>query len=176
MSEGQTCSHRRTFTTSLYKHLKPLEEKLRTRQDKGRYWCELSACAYYHIFEQPKLMYQEIQFHPSYCFDNSNLFSNNKAFFLPTADAYLLAVLNSPLMWWHNWRYLPHMKDEALNPAGVLMKEAPIALTNESMSALVEPSVARLVEIVEANQQARRAMMEWLRVEFEVEVPGQRLE
>src|SRR5258708_30208878 len=147
MSEGQTCSHRRTFTTSLYKHLKPLEEKLRTRQDKGRYWCELSACAYYHIFEQPKLMYQEIQFHPSYCFDTSNIFSNNKVFILPNADAYLLAVLNSPLMWWHNWRYLPHMKDEALSPIGVKMEALPIASPTDAIRARAEQAVARLIEI-----------------------------
>lgn len=98
---------------SLYGHLKPLEAKLRVRQDKGRYWWELRACAYYDVFEQPKLMYQEIQFHPSYCFNTSGFYSNNKAFVLPASDHYLLAVLNSPLLWWHNWRYLPHMKDEA---------------------------------------------------------------
>jgi hypothetical protein len=68
---------------SLYGRFKPLEEKLRTRQDRGRFWWELRACAYYRIFEQPKLMYQEIQFHLSYCFDSRNLFSNNKVFFLP---------------------------------------------------------------------------------------------
>jgi hypothetical protein len=80
---------------SLYRHLKPLEERLRTRQDRGRYWWELRACAYYHIFEQPKIMYQEIQFHPASCIDSGSLFANNKTFFLANADAYLLAVLNS---------------------------------------------------------------------------------
>ncbi len=166
---------RQTFP-SLYEYLKPLEEKLRTRQDKGRYWWELRACAYYHIFEQPKLMYQEIQFHPSYCFDNSNLFSNNKAFFLPTADAYLLAVLNSPLMWWHNWRYLPHMKDEALSPIGVKMEALPIASPTEAIRDGVEQAAARLIEITRAKHQARQLMLNWLHTEFDVQEPGARLE
>lgn len=166
---------RQTFP-SLYEHLKPLEEKLRARQDKGRYWWELRACAYYHIFEQPKLMYQEIQFHPSYCFDTSNLFSNNKAFFLPTADAYLLAVLNSPLMWWHNWRYLPHMKDEALSPIGVKMEASPIASPTEANRAGAEQAAARLIEITRAKHEARRLMLDWLHTEFDVQESGARLE
>ncbi len=166
---------RQTFP-SLYEHLKPLEEKLRIRQDKGRYWWELRACAYYHIFEQPKLMYQEIQFHPSYCFDTGNLFSNNKAFFLPTTDAYLLAVLNSPLMWWHNWRYLPHMKDEALSPIGVKMEALPIAHPTDPIRAGAEQAVARLIEITRARHEARRLMLDWLRTEFDVQESGAGLE
>ena len=161
---------------SLHARLKPLEEKLRIRLDKGRYWWELRACAYYHVFEQPKLMYQEIQFHPSYCFDSMNLFSNNKVFFLPTADAYLLAVLNSPLMWWHNWRYLPHMKDEALSPIGVKMEALPIASPTEAIRAEAEQAVARLIEITRARHEARRLMLDWLRTEFEIQEPGARLE
>ena len=166
---------RQTFP-SLYAHLKPLEEKLRARQDQGRYWWELRSCAYYSIFEQPKLMYQEIQFHPSYCFDTNHLFSNNKAFFLATSDVYLLAVLNSPLMWWHNWRYLPHMKDEALSPVGVRMEALPIASPTEAMRAEAEQAVERLLEIAQIRNEARRLMLDWLLTEFEVQEPGTRLE
>ena len=83
------------------------------RQDKGRYWWELRSCAYWDAFEKPKIFYQEIQFHPAYSLDVEGRFGNNKTFSLTTDDLFLLAVLNSPLMWWHNWRYLPHMKDEA---------------------------------------------------------------
>lgn len=164
-----------TFS-SLYTHLKPFENQLRMRQDKGRYWWELRSCAYYDVFEQPKLMYQEIQFHPSYCFNTSGFYSNNKAFVLPTADHYLLAVLNSPLLWWHNWRYLPHMKDEALNPAGFLIEQLPIAPPTAAIRAEVKPAVERLIAITRANQEGRRDTLDWLRTEFGVEAPGQKLE
>ena len=30
-------------------------------------------------------------------------------------------------MWWFNWRYLPHMKDEALTPKEELIENLPIA-------------------------------------------------
>ena len=160
---------------SLYAFMKPLEAKLRKRQDKGRYWWELRSCAYYAAFEQPKLLYQEIQFHPVYGFDPTGYFSNNKVFLLPKADPWLLAVLNSPLLWWHNWRYLPHMKDEALNPAGFLMEQLPIAPATDDVLAEVAPAVVRLIAITQANQEARRDTLDWLRSEFGVEAPGQKL-
>ena len=98
---------------SIYDHMKPLEASLRNRQDKGRFWWELRSCAYWSAFDKPKIVYQEIQFHPSYALDTTGRYGNNKTFFVNGADLFLLCVLNSPLMWWHNWRYLPHMKDEA---------------------------------------------------------------
>ena len=55
------------------------------------------------------------------------MLANNKVFFLPTGILYLLGVLNSPLMWWYAWRYLPHMKDEALSPVAFKMETLPIA-------------------------------------------------
>lgn len=160
---------------ALHTHMKRLEEKLRTRQDKGRYWWELRSCAYYHAFEQPKLLYQEIQFHPAYCFDTNQYFSNNKVFLLPKADLYLLAVLNSPLLWWHNWRYLPHMKDEALSPVAALMETLPIAPPNDEIRAEVEPAVARLIALTQQDQTTRHELLDWLRTEFAIETPGQKL-
>lgn len=166
---------RRTYP-SLYAHIKPLEAKLRKRQDKGRYWWELRPCAYYDLFEQPKIMYQEIQFHPRYSFDTTGLLTNNKGFLLPSPDLWIAAVLNSPLMWWHNWRYLPHMKDEALSPLGELMEKLPIAPPSDEMREAAERAVGRLVEITRAEQAARRDLLDWLRAEFGVEKPGQKLE
>jgi len=59
--------------------------------------------------------------------DCGKMLANNKVFFLTADDPYLLAVLNSPLMWWHNCRYLPHMKDEALTPVAFMVESLPIA-------------------------------------------------
>src|SRR6185503_16065059 len=91
-------------------------------------WFEIQdSIDYWREFKKPKIVYQEIQFHPSYAFDTNGYFGNNKTFFITSEDLYLLAVLNSPLMWWYNWRYLPHRKDEALSPVGFLMEDLPIA-------------------------------------------------
>ena len=108
--------------------------------------------------------------------DRSGTLINDKGFMLVKDDPYLVAVLNSPLMWWHNWRYLGHMKDEALNPAGVLMKELPIAVPTDQILGEVDPAVARLTVLTAAGRQARRNLLDWLASEFGVLTPGQRLE
>jgi hypothetical protein len=161
---------------SLYAHMKPLHQRLMARQDKGRYWWELRSCDYYAAFDQPKIVYQEIQFHPQYGFSEGPLYGNNKVFLLPTADRYLVAVLNSSLMWCHNWRYLPHMKDEALNPAGFRMETLPIAEPTAEIRGEVEERVASLIALTGDSQNAARELLTWLRLELGVEQPGQRLE
>ncbi len=161
---------------SLNRHMQPLRERLMARQDKGRYWWELRSCDYYAAFEQPKIVYQVIQFHPQYALDQKGIFGNDKTFFLPTADPYLLAVLNSPLLWWHNWRYLPHMKDEALNPAGFRMEVLPIAEPTSAIRAEIEERVAALLDLTTASRQQTQELLKWLRLEISLEKPGQQLE
>ncbi|PDW00292.1 TaqI-like C-terminal specificity domain-containing protein [Candidatus Chloroploca asiatica] len=143
----------------------------------GNYqWYEIQdSVDYWGFFEHPKILYQEIQFHSVYSIDFTGYFSNNKVFLIPNADSYLLAVLNSPLMWWHNWRYLPHMKDEALNPAGFLIEKLPIAPATDAIREAVEPAVAQLIAITQREQAARRDTLDWLRSEFDLENPGQKL-
>ena len=162
--------------TSLHAHMKPLQERLMARQDKGRYWWELRACDYYQAFERPKLVYQVIQFHPQYALDPLGRYGNDKTFFLSSADPYLLAVLNSPLLWWHNWRYLPHMKDEALNPAGFRMEALPIAEPTPEIRTQAEERVAELLALTQEAQNQSRELLTWLRLELGVDQPGQRME
>ena len=78
------------------------------RKEGSYAWYEIQdSTEYWEMFAKPKIVYQEIQFHPRYALDLSGAFSNNKTFFVPSSDHWLLAALNSPIMWWHNWRYLP---------------------------------------------------------------------
>jgi restriction endonuclease TaqI-like protein len=154
----------RTFADtypSLYAHLKRHEEKLRPREDQGRYWWELRACAYYAAFLKPKIIYQEIQFYASYAFDREAHLSNNKTFFITSEDLYLLAALNSPLMWWHNWRYLPHMKDEALSPMGYKMERLPIAEPSAASRDEIANAVNRLIAIHRDIHGARSSLADW---------------
>nr|WP_129629324.1 Eco57I restriction-modification methylase domain-containing protein [Candidatus Oscillochloris fontis] len=157
-------------------HLTPFRAALERRAGSQEWWQTQATTAFHHLFAQPKLMYQEIQYHSRYCFDNQGFYGNNKTFLIPTGNLWLLAVLNSPLMWWHNWRFLPHMKDEALNPAGFLMEQLPIAPASDAIRAEIEPAVTRLIAITQAEQEARRDTLDWLRSEFGVEQAGQKLE
>ncbi|MBL8619474.1 MAG: N-6 DNA methylase [Deltaproteobacteria bacterium] len=143
----------------------------------GRYaWYEIQdAVDYWECFTRPKIVYQEIQFHPCYALDSTGVFSNNKVFLIPSSDPWLLAVLNSALLWWHNTRYLPHMKDEALNPRGDLMERLPIAPPSAADRALAEALVPTVCADVAANHQARRGMVALLRAQHGVDKAGEAL-
>ncbi len=157
---------------SLYAHLKRFESKLRPRSDQGQFWWELRSCAYYEAFEKPKLVYQEIQFHPAYALDREGLLHNNKVYLLPTDDPWLLAVLNSPAMWWHNWRHLVHLKDEALTPATEKLIQVPIPPVGAN-------SVDAEVDLIASNtrdvQAALAATHDLLRVQYDVNKVGEKL-
>jgi TaqI-like C-terminal specificity domain len=141
---------------SLYARMKPMQDALTKRQDKGRHWWELRSCAYWHEFEKPKLVYQEIQFHPAYTLDTVGQYGNNKTFFVPAGNLYLLSILNSPLLWWHNWRFLPHMKDEALSPVAYLMEKMPIAAPTDDVRSRIETCARRLIDVAISHQATRR--------------------
>lgn len=144
----------------------------------GKYaWYEIQdSIEYWEKFEGPKIVYQEIQFHPQYALSEGPLYGNNKVFLLPGADLYLLACLNSPLLWWFNWRNLPHMKDEALNPAGFLMETLPIAEPAADLRREVEEHTGVLLELALDSQRGSRELLDWLRLEYGVDKPGQKLE
>ena len=160
---------------ALHRFLKPMEDKLRKRSDQGRFWWELRCCAYYEHFERPKLIYQVIQFHPAYGLDRTGYFLNDKGFFFGGDDPWLVAALNSPAMWWHNWRYLVHMKDEALNPSGDKIVHVPIPRPNTQQLGATAPAVESIVELTRTSAEATAAVLDLLRVEYDVETLGQAL-
>jgi len=161
---------------SLFAHMQQYRSQLIKRNDQGEYWWELRSCAYWDKFLLPKIMYQEIQFHPSYLIDHRMTLANNKVFFFPSRDYFLLGLLNSPLMWWYNWRYLPHMKDEALTPVAFKMENLTIPTPSLDIRSETETLVARLIELKGQRTQGTRDVLNWLRVEFGIEKASQKLQ
>jgi type I restriction-modification system DNA methylase subunit len=82
----------------LAKHLFQFEDKASKRLDKGNYWWELRACDYYDEFEKPKIIYPDIAKESRVSFDDKGLYFSNTVYFIPSNDLYLLAVLNSKLI------------------------------------------------------------------------------
>lgn len=85
---------------AIYQHLRQHKEKLQKRTDKpGRKWFALRPCAYYPMFDKPKIVYQEISAHQPFALDDCGRYANNKVMFIPSDDRdtllYLLGVLNS---------------------------------------------------------------------------------
>jgi adenine-specific DNA-methyltransferase len=82
---------------SIHARFDKMRDQLIERQDQGHYFWELRSCAYYHEFEKPKLIYQEINRTDSYAYDFEGFVLNNKLFMLPEAPVWLTGILNSPV-------------------------------------------------------------------------------
>ncbi len=137
---------RKTYP-AIFSHFLPFKADLIKRQDQGRYYWELRSCDYMQEFDKPKIIWQEIQFHSWYCWDDQGSIVNNKVFFVPTSDLALLGVLCSPLQWWHLTRVLPHMKDEALSPAAFLMENVRITTGSATQGGAIREVVTLLIEL-----------------------------
>jgi hypothetical protein len=85
----------------LFSYLGKFEKEAIARVDKGHYWWELRNCAYYDLFEVPKIIFPNLQNANKFAFDTSGAFLNAPAVFLPTDDLSLLAILNSKLIWFY---------------------------------------------------------------------------
>lgn len=81
------------------RHLAPYESSARKRQDKGEYWWELRPCDYYDVLQAPKIIYPDIAKFPRFHLDVEGTYIRNTAYCLASDDPYLLALLNSQLMW-----------------------------------------------------------------------------
>lgn len=81
-------------------HLLKYEEKAKKRYDKGEYWWELRNCAYYDLFEKPKIVFPNLQNSNKFSLDEKGRYINAPAVILPSGDKALLAILNSKVVWY----------------------------------------------------------------------------
>jgi hypothetical protein len=90
---------------------------------------------------------------------------NNKCCFIVSGDPWLLACLNSPLLWAFNWRFLGHAKDEALTPQAWQMELTPIAARNPAGDELVQGLCKGSSEL----HLARRLLGDWYRDSLDID-------
>ena len=91
--------------------LEPFKKPAKARQDKGDYWWELRACAYYDQFAKQKLFYQVFQTKPCFVYDESSTFCNNSMYFMTVPDKALLALLCSSVGWWLIREFCPRIQN-----------------------------------------------------------------
>jgi methylase of polypeptide subunit release factors len=84
---------------AIFAHLKQHERALKARADQGNEWWELRACDYYDLFSRPKIIYPQMMKESRFVIDREGYFANKTAFTIPVEDWFLLAVLNSSVMW-----------------------------------------------------------------------------
>lgn len=87
---------------AVFEHLTAHRDKAVARQDQGRYWWELRACAYWTAFSEPKIVWPDISKEPRFSMDTQGATLGNTAYFIPGTDYYLLGVLAS----WTTWFFI----------------------------------------------------------------------
>jgi adenine-specific DNA-methyltransferase len=91
---------------SIYEHLRWWEEfpnpkkpsqiiGLRHRLDRGKYWWELRACAYYAEFAKPKIVWGNLAIESKFAWDSSRAFVGAPANVLLEPPIWLLSIMNS---------------------------------------------------------------------------------
>jgi hypothetical protein len=103
------------------------------------------------------------------------LYFVNTVYMWPANDLFLLGVMNSPLMWSYMWRNAQHGKDEALRLFTAFLETAPVPRASDDQRALITGRVERLMMITAERHRRVRQLLDWRRVEFGVEKPGQKL-
>ncbi len=84
---------------ALVQHLTPFADRARARTDQGEYWWELRPCAYWGLFEQPKILWPEMSKYPRFALADAGVVGNKTTFMIPAADYYLLGILMSRPAW-----------------------------------------------------------------------------
>jgi SAM-dependent methyltransferase len=154
--------------SSLDCHLSPFADRLKRRQDKGRFWWELRSCSYYEALEGAKVVYSDIAWTPSFSLDQDGMFANNTVYFLQNGDPWITSILNSPLLWWYSWRNAIHGKDEALRLFSTYVESIPIPVPNEEARSLSNEIVELLSEHSKTRMEAAASLADWLTVEHEL--------
>lgn len=96
--------------SAIKKHLHHWKEQLTPKKSKddevgrkvGKYeWFEVQdTVAYYKLFEEPKIIWPNLQSGNKFSYDSKRYFLTNPSVILPTEEKTLLSILNSKLVWY----------------------------------------------------------------------------
>lgn len=95
---------------ALFSHLSQWRADLKKRTDKGEYWWELRACAYWDAFDKIKVAYNETSSELHAFVDEEGFCFNKTAFILVPDDPWMLAalMLSKPLDFYFRMRFPSH--------------------------------------------------------------------
>jgi len=130
---------------AIHDHLSQYEPALRKRQDQGRFWWELRACAYYEEFMKPKIAYQEIATFHAFAWTEESMLLNNKCFFIPTDKLFLIGVLNANAIWFFLQNVASKLQGGALAMQSPYVGKIPIPEPSSQQREMVEFLVRKLV-------------------------------
>ena len=80
---------------SIQAWLKPFQNRLSQRKERGKNWWSLRSCGYLSLFDEPKIICSDSGV--KFTLESQGYYLSNTVYFIPKLDYYLLALLNSRL-------------------------------------------------------------------------------
>ena len=113
-------------------------QQLVDRTDQGHYFWELRSCAYWDLFSAPKIVYPDIYLHQSMAWDESAAYCANTAYFIPNAEKWLTALLNSAVIEWFYDQISTRMQGGYLRAFTDKMQTLPIPNATSEQRQVIE--------------------------------------
>ena len=131
---------------AVMEYLSEHKRQLVLRQDQGDNWWELRACSFYHIFEQPKIIYSQIMNRSEFAYVDAGVYTNQKCFSIPSSDKYLLGILNSTPVWLLLTTKSPGLRGGYIEPRKELVLSIPIPKASPKEKKAIEKLVKKCLD------------------------------
>jgi len=134
---------------ALFKHLSEWRTELKKRADKGEYWWELRACAYWDAFDKTKIAYNETSRELHAFVDEEGFCFNKTAFILLPDDPWslLAMMLSKPLDFYYRMRFPSH-GDPFSGGRPQFRKDRMLTVPVPALTAEQQGALARLAKAV----------------------------
>ncbi len=150
---------------AIHNHLLQFKDRLMPGIPGGRKsgsyeWYEIQDnIAYWNEFATPKILYQEIATYQAFAWDTSGAFSNNKTFLIPNASLYLLALLNSKLIWFFLGSIVGKMAGGTYAMQTIYISQIPVLNISYNHKKLIEVITTYVLKLHNYNISAQDKLM-----------------
>jgi type II restriction/modification system DNA methylase subunit YeeA len=137
---------------AIKEHLDFYFEKLSARYDKGKTPYNLRNCKYLNCFDNPKIIYPEFSSSPQFLYDDNKSYLLDTSWFIDKGDKYLLACLNSKLIWHYLGSISSSLGNGSLRMKKIFVEQIPIQKIDEVEQ---QPFIKLVDEILESKQKIK---------------------
>jgi len=155
-------------------HILPFEAKAKKRYDKGDFFWELRNCAYYELFEQPKIVFPNLQNSNKFSFDETGAYINAPAVILPTKDKFLTAILNSRLIWYFLTNICVVRSGGYIEVKPQYFEQIPIPEINNQEA--LEAKTDGIIALTSQVQKVENSFLKYLQSQFNIEKINKKLQ
>jgi type I restriction-modification system DNA methylase subunit len=149
VSEEEAWSWLSTQYPAVTEWLHPFAEKGRKRGDKGEFWWELRACAYYEEFTKTKIQYAHFSPTPLFHLNRQGDFSNDKSYIIPTGESFVSGLLNSSSYWFLMTALAPFVRGGYYELRAQYIETLPIPNTSSTQKEIIGNLAASIQQLSE---------------------------